>query len=131
MAILLTIILCLFMSTCMFLCLCVSASTCLYHKVCLSQGQRLTSGIGLYFLPCLRESLLMSTAAYATLVVQNLVIPLISASQLQAVHQDYDCIAVLLDFDVISKEPNSGLHVWILRTLTSNPVPCPSVSVFK
>lgn len=111
MAILLTIILCLFMSTCMFLCLCVSASTCLYHKVCLSQGQRLTSGIDLYFLPCLRESLLMSTAAHATLVVQNLVIPLISASQLQAVHQDYDCIAVLLDFDVISKEPNSGLHV--------------------
>lgn len=81
----------------------VSTSTCLYHKACLSQDQRLTSGIGLYLLPCLRESLLMFTAAYATLVVQNLVIPLISASQLQAVHQDYNCMAVLLDFDVISK----------------------------
>lgn len=64
----------------------VSAGTCLYHKACVSQGQRLTSGIGLYLLPCLKESLLMSTAVYATLVVQNFVIPFISASQLEVVH---------------------------------------------
>lgn len=56
---------------------------------------------------------------------------LISAFQLQVVHRDYNCIAVLPDFGVVSKDPDSGLQAWILRTIMSNPVPCPSVSVFK